>query len=57
MKLILVALLFVASTAQGGRGGEGARYSCPEEDVNFSGYDIGHVEVDGLLSWEDCGDE
>ena len=52
MKLILVALLFVASTAQ---GDVSPRLSCPEEDVNLSGYDIG--SVDGILTWEDCGED
>ena len=52
MKLVLVALLFVASTA---RGDVGPRLSCPEEDVNLSGYDIG--SVDGILIWEDCGED
>merc|ERR1711892_84744 len=29
------------------------RYSCPEVDVNFSGYDIN--TIDNIYNWQDCG--
>ena len=48
--LVLVAALLLVSV---GVAQEQPRYSCPEYDVDFEGYELNMI--DNVASWEDCG--